>query len=335
MVDCALMAKLFEAVSPGSRIILIGDKDQLASVEAGSILADLAGTGENRYGAELTETVQGLIPDFNWPAGAVPLIADSIVTLTENYRFGGGSGIGEASAAINRGDSNATVSILAGNAFSDCIFRTPPSYQALLDRVRERVFENLKEALASSDPAIALTLFNGFRVLCAVRNGPFGVAAMNGHIEAALDREGLIDATERHYHGRPILVTGNDYRAGLFNGDSGIIMQDRADHGSLKAFFRDGRGGTRSVSLFRLPPHETSYAMTVHKAQGSEFDSVILILPSRPSPIVTRELLYTGITRCRKQCELWCTEDVLRHAVATSIRRTSGLREALWGGVEG
>ena len=139
MVDCALMAKLLDAVPPGSRIILIGDKDQLASVEAGSLLADLCGTGENRYSEELATRYRKHHSRIQLAAGAVPPIADSIVTLQTNYRFGNGSGIGEASAAINRGDSKATVSILKDGPFSDCTFWTPPSYQALLDRLRQRL----------------------------------------------------------------------------------------------------------------------------------------------------------------------------------------------------
>ena len=273
------------------------------------------------------------MPEFSQtPAAAhetASPVADTIVTLQTNYRFGDRSGIGRVSTAINRGDYNEIAATLSDPAFADARWWTPPSYGAFLDRLEKTVSGYLRECLTARDPAEALRLFAGFRILCAIRNGPRGVSGVNESIETILAPLGLIDPIAPFYRGRPVMVVRNDYGINLYNGDTGIVLPDDNDSGALKAFFPDGSNKVRAIALTRLPPHETAWAMTVHKAQGSEFGRTILVLPSRPSPIVTRELLYTGITRARLGCELWATEEVLRMAVANRIRRTSGIREAL------
>ena len=176
-------------------------------------------------------------------------------------------------------------------------------------------------------------------MLCAVRNGPFGVDRLNRLVESALRDQGLIQAGERWYAGRPIMITRNDYTLNLFNGDVGLILPDPDSGRGLRAFFvspetdsPSGRRGPRLKAILpsRLPTHETVYAMTVHKSQGSEFQQVDLLLPDEPSPVVTRELLYTGITRARNRVRLWGKEAVLLRTIATRVERASGLREALW-----
>ena len=331
MVDCALMAKLLDAIPLAARVILLGDKDQLASVEAGAILGDLCDTGaEHGYSPALCAAVRSLMPEFIAGGRPEPPIADSIVTLRTNYRFGAHSGIGRVSRAVNNGDADEVVSLLKNSSLDDCVWWIPTSYEALLQKLKRLIIGAIGNVRRSDDPQAALDLFARSRVLSAVRRGPLGVNALNRRIEAMLASGGLISADALQYRGKPVMITRNDYTAGLYNGDTGIIMPDQNDGGTLKAFFALGRTKIKSVALHLLPPHETAYALTVHKAQGSEFESTVIILPSRPSPIVTAELLYTGITRSRKKCELWCTEEVLRYAVMTRIRRTSGLRDALW-----
>ncbi len=176
----------------------------------------------------------------------------------------------------------------------------------------------------------AICRFGGFRVLCALRRGPWGVETLNREIERLLAAERLIEPTSRWYPGRPVLITRNDYGERLFNGDVGIILPDPEAGGELRAFFREPQGRMRRIIPLRLPEHETVYAMTVHKSQGSEFDRLLLILPDQDVPLLTRELIYTGLTRARHSVEVWGAEEILRTAISRRIVRTSGLRDALW-----
>ncbi len=329
MIDLALMTKLIEAVPVDARIILIGDRNQLASVEAGALLADLDSCESSGFSPNLSAAIQKIVPEYEGPGATAAPLADCVVTLRTAWRFDNRSGIGQASRSINSGDIEAVRAILTDPAFPDCDWYIPHSHADFLARLRAMVIPRLKDCFAASDPRTAIALHAGFRILCALRSGPSGVAEINIRVERMLAAEGLVPANAPFYPGKPILITRNDYPVSLFNGDMGIIMPDREDGGALKAFFPDGGVGVRALSLSRLPPHETAYAMTVHKAQGSEFDETLLILPDYPSPLVTRELLYTGVTRARRRCTLWCSEETLRSAVATRLRRTSGLREKL------
>ena len=178
------------------------------------------------------------------------------------------------------------------------------------------------------DPASAFQAFDRFRILGALRQGPFGVVRLNEIVEAILGSEGLIQSSVPWYPGRPVMVIRNDYALRLYNGDVGITMTDSA--GRVRVWFPDGKGKFRSFSPLRLPEHETVYAMTVHKSQGSEFNQVLLILPSQDSPVMTRELLYTGVTRAVHCVEIWGLQPMLLKAAAHRIQRTSGLRDALW-----
>ena len=259
------------------------------------------------------------------------MIADCIVTLRKNYRFRDDSAIGRVTQAINKGDVDRTVAMLKENGASGCVWWDPPSYDAFLQRLRSLVLDSMSGYGTMRDPMEALALIGKLKILCAVRNGPFGVRALNGRIEEFLASNGSITPSGAFYSGKPVMVTRNDYSLDLYNGDQGIIMPGFADGAALKAFFPDRNNKVKSVFPHRLPPFETAYAMTVHKAQGSEFERAVLILPPAPSPVVTRELFYTAATRSRTTFELWCTEETLRRAIATVTKRTSGLREALWG----
>jgi exodeoxyribonuclease V alpha subunit len=306
MIDLSLMARLLEAVPAPARLVLLGDRDQLASVEAGNVLGDLCNHGEP-------------------PTGA-PAIANCIAALTHSHRFDAGSGIGALARAVNDGDTNAARAALAGFADLETAELTAAQLPAA---VAAEARAHLAACRQAATPAQALAAFNDFRFLCALREGPFGVAQVNLLCERALEDAGLIDTRSRHYEGRPLLVTQNDYGVQLFNGDTGLVLRD--DDGVLRAFFPQGRDGVRRIALNRLPAHETCYAMTVHKSQGSEFGRIVLVLPVEDSPVLGRELVYTGITRARSSVALWSAPAVLAGAIARRTRRSSGLRDALWG----
>jgi exodeoxyribonuclease V alpha subunit len=155
--------------------------------------------------------------------------------------------------------------------------------------------------------------------------------ALNALVEQILKKERLIEKNTRWYPGRPVLITSNDYHLGLFNGDVGIVLPDSQANDELRVFFLAADGAVRKFHPLRLPEHETVHAMTVHKSQGSEFARVLLLLPDRDVPILTRELIYTGITRAKRRVAIWGTEAVFRAAISRRIERSSGLRDALWG----
>jgi exodeoxyribonuclease V alpha subunit len=310
MVDLALMARLFAAVPPGARVILLGDKDQLASVEAGNVLGDICG------GAR--------------PVATAP-IAAHIVELKVAHRFGESSGIQTLSELVNQGDADGAIGLLRGGKFADIRIAPTPTARALDAVLQPQVLEGCRGFLKHEDPAEALSRVNEFRILCAMRRGPFGVENLNTLATRILADAGLITPDAAHYHGRPVLITTNDYPLRLFNGDVGLILRDPEAGGELRAFFTDATGTLRRVLPARLPAHETSYAMTVHKSQGSEFDRLLVVLPDRDTPVATRELLYTGLTRARSSVEIWAGESQLRTAIGRRTERSSGLREALWG----
>lgn len=305
MVPFTLMAKLFDALPAQARIILLGDPYQLASVEPGAVLGDIAAAA-----------VKGS-----------PL-EGSIVTLRKNYRFGGESTIYALSSAVREGDAKRVFEIIGEGSKSDFVSAATPAVPQLAEELRSRILAGYSAYLKESDPAAALEKFRQFRVLCALRSGPYGVENVNRVIGAILRAEGLIPAAQP-MRGVPVLVTRNDYEARLFNGDIGVILPD--DAGVLQAWFADEAGGMRRIATARLPEYEPAFAMTVHKSQGSEYDNVLLILPPTPSPVCTRELVYTGLTRARKGVELWYREASLRAAVDTPAVRVSGLGDALRG----
>ena len=333
MVDLALMAKLFQAIPPSARVILLGDKDQLASVEAGAVLGDIcsAGGGDG-FSAEFSRHFQSLtgktLP-VSVKAGA-PL-ADCVVQLKKNYRFGDQSAIYRLSDAINDGRTDEALTIIrdrGNDRASDLASASLPRRSELKEALQNRVTKGFSEFLKASDPLEALAALARFRVLCTLREGPFGVAGLNQMTEEILEAAGLIKPSGPWYNHRPVMVTRNDYNLKLFNGDIGVILPD-APSGDPRAFFPGPDNEVRKFLPLRLPEHLTAFALTVHKSQGSEFDRILLVLPDRESPVLSRELLYTGITRARKSVELWFDDKVFRAALARRVSRTSGLREAL------
>jgi exodeoxyribonuclease V alpha subunit len=330
MVDLALMSKLVQALPSEARLILLGDKDQLSSVEAGAVLGDICDTVRphpfsTAFCAEIQEATGYEIRGAKHAAK----LSDSIVRLTRSYRFSDESGIAGLSGLVNRGDGFGAFKTLAGGTHEDLAWKRLPSPRALPGALNDRVLGEFRCLFESDKPEEVFGLLDRFRVVCALREGPFGARAVNLVVEHALRKQRIIGGG-RWYKGRPLLITQNDYNLGLYNGDTGIVLPDPSAGGDLRAFFPSREGAFRRLHPLRLPEHETVYAMTVHKSQGSEFDRVLLMLPDRDSPVVTRELIYTAVTRARDRVEVWGHEDVFVGAVSRRIERTSGLRDALW-----
>ncbi|MEI6206780.1 MAG: exodeoxyribonuclease V subunit alpha [Desulfuromonadales bacterium] len=335
MVPLALMAKLVEALAPRTRLILLGDRDQLASVEAGAVLGDICNTGHG-YGYStdfrtfIADTT-GCILDKNHPESGASALADSVVMLQKNYRFGEDSGIGLVSRAINEGYAARCLDGMKAGMTGELTFCETPAHDSLRKKLGNAVTKGFAGYLEHESPDDVLVAFDRFRVLCALRQGIYGVEGVNGLIETILADEGIIRPGKQWYHGRPVIVTINDYSLKLFNGDVGITLEDPESEIGLSVYFPSTDGAARKFSPYRLPSHETVFAMTVHKSQGSEFENVLMIVPPFSNRILTREILYTGLTRARSSVELWCTDEIFITSSERRVQRHSGLRQALWG----
>jgi exodeoxyribonuclease V alpha subunit len=331
MVDLALMSKLVQALPPEARFILLGDRDQLSSVEAGAVLGDICDTGQSHpFSKTFCEDIQKTIGYKIRGAEDAPEMSDSIVQLNRSYRFGEDSGIASASRSINEGNADAALQILQDARREDLRWSPLPQPRSLPRALKDRGLEEFYYLFQTSDPEKAFEHLDRFRILCALRQGPFGVNAVNLLVEHLLREQDLIRGEGRWYRGRPVLITQNDYSLHLYNGDIGIALPDPGAGGELRVFFQAPDGALRALHPVRLPEHETVYALTVHKSQGSEFDRLLLLLPDQDSPVLTRELLYTGITRAREGVEVWGRENAFRQAVSRRTTRVSGLRDTLW-----
>ena len=333
MVDLPMMAKLVLALPDRARLILLGDKNQLSSVEAGAVLGDICQTGiETGYSMEMRKTLGPLLglADETFSLGENTGPGDSLVTLQKNYRFDAASGIGRLSIAVNAGHGKEALALLDDPATADVNWLECPPSDQIMAILTERILNGFTPYLEATSAAEALAKFNHFMVLCALRNGPFGVSSITPLAEQILAKRGLVQPGSRWYKGRPIMITTNDYNLGLFNGDTGILWPDDSPEKSLRAYFPDPNGQLRSLAPSRLPAHDTVFATTVHKSQGSEFDQVLLLLPSHDTRALTRELIYTGITRAKSEVEIWGRKDVFSLALQRRAQRTSGLRDAIW-----
>ncbi|MCQ2028072.1 exodeoxyribonuclease V subunit alpha [Stutzerimonas zhaodongensis] len=321
MVDLALMAKLVAALPPKARLILLGDKDQLAAVEAGAVFAELCeGRGFDTQAAADLQRITGQHVPVDTPRSR---LGDAVVLLTHSHRFAGDSGIGELARRINAGDAKGTVALLQEGR-ADLAWNETPSPAALIERL-EQGYSPYLQAARQADPSAAFEAFNGFRALTAQREGALGLTGINEALEARFKRRLGVPARERWYPGRAVMVRQNDYALGLFNGDIGLCLKTEQ---GLRVFF-EGDDGYRGFAPARLPSHDSAFAMTVHKSQGSEFTEVLLALPEQPSPLLTRSLFYTGITRAKRKVEIWALPARLAEAVVTRAERAAGLAERL------
>ncbi|MEO8602296.1 MAG: exodeoxyribonuclease V subunit alpha, partial [bacterium] len=297
MVDLSLMAHLVDALPAEARLILLGDQDQLASVEAGAVLGDICNSGAPRaLSRAFVDAATAASGDTTRGAAAASAggLGEAIVVLTHSHRYDAAGGIGRLARAVNGGDLAAVEAALDGDA---AVGRLDPSPDGELDgALADAIVAGFAPYCAAPTPFARLQALALFRVLCAHRRGPFGVATVNAQIEQLLAERTDFRPEGEDYAGRPILVTRNDYALKLFNGDVGVIAAHPEDAARRVAHFLDDSGGTRRVAVARLPQHETVFAMSVHKSQGSEFDAVAVLLPREPSPVVSRELLYTALT---------------------------------------
>lgn len=373
MIDLEMMANLLDAMPAHARLVLLGDKDQLASVEAGAVLGDLCRDAEGGWYSPQTrqwlesvsgESLQGsgLHEDRH---GTHPL-AQQVVMLRHSRRFGEGSGIGQIARRVNQQLANEARQLLAAGSYAD-VYSLPLKgehdqklerllleghgngpqgyrhYLSVLHDQRPPSTQPLEHSAWTDWAREVLQAFDTFQLLCAVRKGPWGVEGLNQRITAALLKARLIESDQQWYEGRPVLMTRNDYGLGLMNGDIGIALKlpEREGAGIGRTVLRvafprnDGQGGVRFVLPSRLNDVETVYAMTVHKSQGSEFAHTALILPDALNPVLTKELIYTGITRARH----WFTlieprAGVFEEAVQRKVKRLSGLMLELEEGTE-
>jgi exodeoxyribonuclease V alpha subunit len=321
MVDVALMTRLVDAIPPQARLILLGDKDQLASVEAGAVLGDICGTGLQLPSIRVGEVVPRTGEQLSFDLGRSRRspMRDCIVELQHSYRYDARRGIGALASTILESREHPEVS------------RVDPAPNGELSALlREDIVRGFSPYLQARLHQQRLVDFDRFRVLCAHRRGYHGVEVVNAKIERLLADRGLLRVDSPSYRGRPILVTRNDYQLNLFNGDVGLLVASE-ENDDTEAVFVGADGTLRKLSPSRLPPHETVFAMSVHKSQGSEFDEVAVLLPENVSPVVSRELLYTAVTRARSRVTVHARAEVVRGAVTRPIQRASGLRDALWG----
>ena len=341
MVDLPMMANVLSALPKHAQIILLGDKDQLASVEAGSVLADIC-DNEHRHGysESMVSQLQHLLScEFDAqeiePQGSP--IRNHICHLRKSYRFDENSGIGALARASNNGDFQQW-SQAKNHGFADLRFLdlTDESYQIFVKQAANEYAQFIKQIDATGmDDESVLAIHNAFsryQILCALKDGQLGVNGLNEAVEAQLNKNNVIDTSRAWYAGRPIIVAENDYGLNLYNGDVGIVLPKLVDGKIiLKACFIGSDQTVRWLQPSRLPKHQTVYAMTIHKSQGSEFDHVALALPDYHLPILSKELLYTGITRAKSELTLLSKGPVIRTALSQKVKRASGLRERLWG----
>jgi len=351
MVHLEMMDALLQALPPTARLVLLGDKDQLASVEAGAVLGDLCrDAAAGRYSAVTAQFVQAVagqtLPAEYLPAGAAPLLAQQTVMLRQSRRFKGA--IGQLALAVNGGNAVAARTAFLNSVGATPSLRSPAALLALQPTTPQAVcalamgtqdkpsytdyLHLMQQVPGGQDAEVhanwvrsVLKAFERFRILCAVHQGDWGTEGLNAAVQKALADKGLLKVTGEWFAGRPVMVTRNDAQLGVFNGDVGLVL--RNTEGTLKVWFLDG-DDLRSVSVMRLPHVETAFVMTVHKSQGSEFKHTALVLPPGGAQVLSRELVYTGITRAREHFTLIEAEaGLLEAAIDRPSVRASGLAQ--------
>jgi exodeoxyribonuclease V alpha subunit len=355
MIDLELMSSVLAALPPQARLILLGDKDQLSSVEAGAVLGDLCKRAQEGHYSPATmqwllETSGDDIGD--WTSEDAHLLDQHVAMLRSSHRFDSASGIGRLAQAVNAGDGLVSRTLLS-SAQADLHWQTSPLDRASLRSLvldTSRGYGYYLQALNAHRPPHSsdqqkyeawahrvLEAFECFRLLCALRRGDHGTSGVNAQVASILHQAGKISSESGWYEGKPVLMTRNDYTLGLMNGDIGVTLEVPALDGGthLRVAFKsdiDGPNGDSRVRLVqpsRLGSYEPAYAMTVHKSQGSEFDHVALILPSENTTVVSRELLYTAVTRTRSSFHLIGSAEIIDSAVLRPTRRHSALTKRL------
>ncbi len=323
MVDLPLMAELMAAIPERCSLVLLGDRYQLASVQPGAVFADICQGNTCSFTPKCSDLAQ-VCRVGRLPADSDDPRSDCLVELQENYRFAGDSGIGLLSDLVKRGrEEEATVLLVSHDQPGVSWLNLDLFPYSLINReIVSRTEGHSRRLTGIFHPKEVLSEMNRFVILCGLRRGPFGAININRLLEKSGDQ----NLQRVFYHGRPLMVSKNDYKRELYNGDTGIVCRDPARGGELRCFFPDRQEG---INPLQLPEHEAAFAMTVHKSQGSEYDHILLILSDTSSAIFTRELLYTGITRARCSVEIWSSPRVFRETVGRGTSRRSGLSARL------
>lgn len=329
MVDLAMMSAIIQALPKQAKLILLGDKEQLSSVEAGSILADLCQLFEGNYSSQ---RVKELLPVIQYPlpsTDSVSPIADTICFLQKSHRFAAHSGIGQLAGDIKEGIADRIIVGLDTNTYANVEFQSLAEldYDDFVAAIAAKYVYYLDVLKSSDNIERALLVWDRFRLLTATRHGKYGVAGLNEAIERVLCQQHRIQKSEESesYLGRPVMILKNDPKLKLWNGDIGITWCDLTDPNRQRVYFQSAEGQLRSFSPLLLPEHETAFVMTVHKAQGSEFTVVALVLPPHFNAILTRSLLYTAVTRAKQQLILYGQTDIIHRTIQTQNKRDSGL----------
>ncbi|MFH1154307.1 MAG: exodeoxyribonuclease V subunit alpha [Pseudomonadota bacterium] len=301
MIDVALMARLMDAVPKEARLILLGDRNQLASVETGAVFGDICRAESLKH---------------------------HVVSLEHNFRSGDYPGIDRLARAVNAGDGEAVSGLLRGGEYPELVFldmgQSRP--QDMETDMASLIREGFRPLMEAGQPGEALDCINRFRILCAHNRGHFGAGALNRIAEKVLRLQDGFDIKDGFIK-RAIMIESNDYTRNLFNGETGLVIR-QADRG-VGAVFNGYDGRVRQFRISDLPAHGTAFAITVHKSQGSEFDTVLLVLPDTLSPVVTRELLYTGVTRAKQRVILAGNLDVIKAAAGLPVQRRSGITRGI------
>ncbi|SMO33850.1 exodeoxyribonuclease V subunit alpha [Gracilimonas mengyeensis] len=321
MLDITMWVRLVQALDEDTKLVVLGDKDQLASVESGSILGDIC-AGDNSFSVPVTQQIARITGMQIDSVDEHPVINDCVVFLTKSYRFGEESGIGKFANAVNRSDTEEALKLLKSDRYDDLNWQglSNKNMKALIDTYAVQHFENYSghaenEQLAQS---------NQRKILCALRRGPFGVEQINREAERKIrHRKGLLQSQE-WYAGRIVMSTRNDSVLKVKNGELGICQGEETPRISF-----EGEKALK-VAPARLMNYEPAYAITIHKSQGSEFNEIAIILPDKMNPVLSKEIIYTAVTRARKDTLILAEEEVLRKAIENSVERHSGLKKKLW-----
>ena len=331
MVDVVQLFNCLSALKDGAKIVLIGDKNQLLSVDAGSILADIcsfANTSDEQKSIIREFTGNSISDNHDEDAELEKrTISDSICFLKKSYRFDESSGIGQLAKSVNDGHFDAAINILEDPRFNDVELKdvSAESFDRLIVESSNMYSNHIEKIQNGDDPKSILNEFNKTRVLCALKSGVFGIHNINSSIEKELVKKGIIKKDSTNwYNGKPIMIIKNDSATKLSNGDIGVAIYDQL----TKNMFIHVEMSDGTIKRFlpsRIPPYETAYAMTIHKSQGSEFDHTFTIFPTKMSPLLTRELIYTAITRSKKHFTLFSAIDIFKRSVKMRTVRNSNL----------
>lgn len=321
MLDINMWVRLIRAVGPDTKLVVMGDKDQLASVEAGSILGDLC-HGSNEFSKRIAESVEEVL-GLSIPKTkvALPKINDCLVFLTKSYRFGADSGIKKLADAINRQDTEAVLDLLEDKNVSDLHWLDINS--KAIDKVLNRYGIAHYENYVAFKDKRRIRSSHKKKVLCAIRKSDLGVESINRAIEIGIKRKNSLIGSVEWYDGRLVMATKNNVALRIRNGEMGIYSKKEG-----KVNFEGEHN--HSISPSRLSDYESAYAITIHKSQGSEFEDVAIILPETDSNVLSKEILYTAVTRARKNTLVVGTRAIIEKTVKRSVDRQSGVKEKIW-----